>query len=202
MLWKSAVLTGLLLTGTACSAMEASIAPEATPESPAELMAQDLVAPDSTAPETLPETPPEAPPDSIAPPYPASPRPTPMSFQLENYQWQNRVLLVFAPSSQQPDYQEQMQQFATQSNGFAERDLLLVQVLADGESRLNDDVLEPASADRLRQQFGVQPDEFVVILIGKDGTSKREQATPVDVDSLFAQIDGMPMRQREMQERE
>jgi hypothetical protein len=124
-----------------------------------------------------------------------------MSFDLEDYQWRNRVLLVFAPSEQHPNYQQQMQQFVAQTDEFTDRDLLLVQVLASGQSRLNGEPLDPASADRLRQQFGVQSDEFRVILIGKDGTVKRSETSPVAVSSVFTQIDAMPMRQQEMQQR-
>ena len=37
-------------------------------------------------------------------------------------------------------------------------------------------------------------------LIGKDGGQKWRQSEPLDMETLFALIDGMPMRQAEMRE--
>ncbi|WP_190510597.1 DUF4174 domain-containing protein [Leptolyngbya sp. FACHB-321] len=62
--------------------------------------------------------------------------------------------------------------------------------------------LSSASADRLRQQFGIPPEEFAVILVGKDGTEKQRSQTPVDLELLFRTIDAMPMRQQEMRSRQ
>jgi len=38
-------------------------------------------------------------------------------------------------------------------------------------------------------------------LVGKDGGVKRSETTPVQATAIFEQIDAMPMRQQEMQER-
>lgn len=54
-------------------------------------------------------------------------------------------------------------------------------------------------AAALRQRFGVGKAAFRVVLVGKDGGVKLSSASPVPVDRLFALIDAMPMRQREMQ---
>jgi hypothetical protein len=136
------------------------------------------------------------------PQEPASPSPAqPQSFWLEDHQWQNRILLLFAPSEQHPDYQQQLQQMAGQETEIAERELLVVHSLATGTNRLAEQPLDGASSDRLRQQFGITPDEFAVILVGKDGTQKRQERSPISLTTIFDQIDGMPMRQREMLER-
>ena len=39
------------------------------------------------------------------------------------------------------------------------------------------------------------------LLVGKDGSVKRTAHEPLDADDLFAQIDQMPMRRREIRER-
>ena len=41
-----------------------------------------------------------------------------------------------------------------------------------------------------------------VLLIGKDGGVKLRSTEPVSTDELFALIDSMPMRRREMEERD
>jgi hypothetical protein len=127
-------------------------------------------------------------------------------FHLEDHQWQNRILLIFAPSEQHPSYQQQLQQFEGQEGELIDRELLVVHSFATGNSHVNglsanSHLIEAASTDRLRQQFSITPDEFAVILIGKDGTPKREERSPISLTVVFDQIDTMPMRQREMWER-
>ncbi len=51
----------------------------------------------------------------------------------------------------------------------------------------------------MRHRFKVEPAEFLVILIGKDGGEKLSSKTPVPVDQLERLIDSMPMRKSEMQ---
>lgn len=74
-------------------------------------------------------------------------------FNLDAYQWKNRLLLVFADNADDA-YKQQIQLLATQT-GLAERDLLLVQVLTQGTSRLSNQVLAPEVAKQLRSRFNV-----------------------------------------------
>lgn len=110
-------------------------------------------------------------------------------------------MLVFAPSENSPAYETQMQLFEGQETSFDDRNLLLVQILAEGESRANDQWLDEASAAKLRERFDVGKGEFCVILVGKDGTAKRRDDVPVKPAVIFDEIDAMPMRQREIRER-
>jgi hypothetical protein len=125
-----------------------------------------------------------------------------IEFKLSDYQWQHRILLVFAPSTDSSQYQQQMQAWQTDVVGTNDRDLKLVQILETGESQVDGRSLSSASADRLRQQFRVPPEEFSVILVGKDGTEKQRSQTPIDLAALFRTIDAMPMRQQEMRSRQ
>ncbi|BAY14184.1 DUF4174 domain-containing protein [Calothrix sp. NIES-2098] len=122
------------------------------------------------------------------------------SFNLSAQKWQNRVLLVFAPSVDNRNYQQQMQLLQQHNSGFADRDLVLVQALAD-KSYANGQLIDESSVANLRSRFGVDKDNFRVILVGKDGGVKRQDTTPVQVKAIFEQIDAMPMRQQEMQQR-
>ncbi len=96
----------------------------------------------------------------------------------------SRVLLVLAAPGD-ARMAEQARILAADRAGTAERDLVL---------------LEPAVADqeRLRRRYGVAPDAFAVLLIGKDGGVKLRSAAPLAAGTLFETIDAMPMRQAEM----
>lgn len=123
-----------------------------------------------------------------------------MRLDLSNYLWENRLLLVFAPSEADPNYQQQMQSFEATQAGFADRDLLLIELLADGNSHLNDEAIAQEDVEAVRSRYGAAPEDFTVILIGKDGTQKRQDIEPVSAEAIFSEIDAMPMRQREMQQ--
>ncbi len=123
------------------------------------------------------------------------------SFSLSSQKWKNRVLLVFAPSSSHRTYQQQMQLFEQHQRDFANRDLVLVQVLAQGPSYANGEPIDSSTVAHLRDRFGVSKEDFRVVLVGKDGGTKRSDSSPVKANTIFGEIDAMPMRQQEMRER-
>lgn len=121
-----------------------------------------------------------------------------IEFNLRDYQWQHRIVLIFAPSERSPAYQQQIQQWKAHQEGIQERDLKLVEVLGTEESRADGIPINPISAERLRQQFGITIKDFMVILVGKDGTEKQRNQAPVEPTAVFRTIDAMPMRQQEV----
>ncbi|WP_199313032.1 DUF4174 domain-containing protein [Microcoleus sp. FACHB-672] len=123
-----------------------------------------------------------------------------MAFNLNTYQWKNRLLLIFAPSKDNPDYQRQMQLIQKTVADFQERDLIAIELLAQYTSQAETQTLNEADAANLRSEFNVAPEEFRVILIGKDGTAKRRDQKPVAPEVIFNQIDEMPMRRQEMRD--
>ncbi len=123
------------------------------------------------------------------------------SFSLSSPKWKNRLLLVFAPSEHNPAYQQQMQLFAKAKQDFVNRDLVLLQVLAQGNSYANGEQIGSSSAAQLRDRFGVGNSDFRVVLVGKDGGTKRSNSNPVQASAIFNEIDAMPMRRQEMRER-
>lgn len=125
-----------------------------------------------------------------------------MKFSLNDYQGKNRLLLIFAPTPENSAYQMQMQFLQAQQAGCAERDLLLVELLAGGKSRLDGQTIDEVDLDATCSRFHVDPLQFQVILVGKDGTEKYRDHRPLPADTLFSQIDSMPMRQREMLEQQ
>lgn len=94
---------------------------------------------------------------------------------LSAHRWKERIVLLKAPTAANLAYQTQLDAFAEQQAGMDERDLVVI------------------------SQFGA--DTFSAVLIGKDGGRKWEQNEPLNPADLFALIDGMPMRQVEMRQR-
>lgn len=91
--------------------------------------------------------------------------------ELAEHRWRHRVLIVDAPSLDDPGYRAQASAFLAVWSGLLERDLHII----------------------TRQQAPA----FRVRLVGKDGGVKLDQGTPVSPDELFALIDAMPMRRAE-----
>lgn len=124
----------------------------------------------------------------------------PMDLNL--YRWKNRLLMVFSPSQDDSNYQSLTEEIQEQRKGLRDRELLVFEIFEKGPSRLDNSPLPKDSVDFLRKKFSAGQGSFLVILIGKDGGEKmRRQNQKVSLTEIFAVIDGMPMRQREMKER-
>ncbi len=118
---------------------------------------------------------------------------------LSFYKWKNRLLLLFAPSASDEKYEEQIRLLEGLEAEFEDRDLLLGKFLEVETGEL-DGAIPPEDAAKQRDAFSVEPDGFVVLLIGKDGTEKFRTGEPVPAEEIFRRIDAMPMRRREMRE--
>ena len=94
-------------------------------------------------------------------------------------------VLVFTNSASHQEYKKQMQVLNAAQSALAERDVV---VLVDAKPQILSD---------LRMTF--MPEDFLFVLIGKDGSVKYRSEEPVSTTKLFSLIDAMPMRQREMQ---
>ena len=116
---------------------------------------------------------------------------------LDGYRWKNRLVLIFAPSSKDGSYLEQKSEFEGKADELEDRDIIMIELLKAGISMMDDVPLADNQQLLLRKKFQVI-DDFVFILIGKDGTVKRRTKQPVLCDELFSLIDSMPMRKEEM----
>lgn len=119
---------------------------------------------------------------------------------LERFRWQNRVLLVFAGAPGDPELAQQQGLLDDTRPGLTERDLVVITALGN-EIHVEGAARGDLSADHLRHAYDIPPEGFRVLLIGKDGGVKLREEHPVATDDLFALIDAMPMRRREMRER-
>ena len=119
---------------------------------------------------------------------------------LDAYRWQNRIVIVFAGADATEQLAQQRRMLASNPCGLQDRDVLVVTV--EDDSVAVDGIPHHAmDADRLRAVFDVPEQGYVLLLVGKDGGVKLRLKEPVAAEDLFALIDGMPMRQREMQRR-
>jgi hypothetical protein len=120
---------------------------------------------------------------------------------LSSYQGKNRLLMLFAPSEDAPMYQSFKKQLQRRAQEMRDRDLVTFHLFESGEGRLDDRSLHKEQVLPLRKLFSITRGECTVILIGKDGDVKFREQLPVDLSEIFAIIDAMPMRQREIRER-
>lgn len=112
---------------------------------------------------------------------------------LQVWQGKNRVLVLYAPTIEHPEYLKQLKMLGNAEDGLQERDLVQV--------ALTDKEINDGTHNFLQKALGVKRDEFNVILVGKDGGVKYRSDKATDVQEIFSTIDAMPMRQNEMKER-
>ncbi|MDO6409934.1 DUF4174 domain-containing protein [Pantoea phytobeneficialis] len=104
----------------------------------------------------------------------------PDTADLSQYRWHSRPVVIFAPSTQDASYLEQMAMLEKAQTALAERDVI---VLTD---------TAPTKQGQLRSQL--QPKGFEVVLVGKDGGMKLRDTRPISSEILLSTIDQMPMR--------
>lgn len=123
---------------------------------------------------------------------------TAMATELNDYRWESRPLLVFAPTATDPRLLKTLSRIDASRCDFISRDMVLGQVVAEGNSTLDGNSVDADEARRLTDRFAIGPSAFSVVLIGKDGGEKlRVDAVP-DLQAIYAVVDGMPMRSREL----
>lgn len=117
---------------------------------------------------------------------------------LNKYKWENRVLLLFTPDAENEEYSKQKTDISNNAKGLPERDMVLIDIEGETILRVNGEVQTGQHGKQLRKQFGVAPDAFTILLLGKDGTEKYRSTNAVPLETIYTLIDQMPMRQQEM----
>jgi len=113
--------------------------------------------------------------------------------KLAELRWQNRVLVLYTPTAEHPEYVKQRRLLEGVKNSLDERDLVQI--------RQVDATTDAGTRDYARRELRVQPGAFNLLLIGKDGGVKYRSTEATNPQQLFATVDAMPMRQSEMRER-
>jgi hypothetical protein len=120
---------------------------------------------------------------------------------LSRFRGRNRLLLIFAPSASDEGYARQRDLLKRHEAGFADRDLLALHLFEDGSGGSMGEPVTPEQAAAARREFGVGDGLFAAVLVGRDGGAKLRSGEPVPAPDLFARVDAMPMRRREMREK-
>jgi hypothetical protein len=118
------------------------------------------------------------------------------------YQWQNRLLLVFAPSPSDQRLAVLEKSLINRSADVQDRDLLVFRIFESGPSYLDRRKLSPEDAESLRRRFKVPSGAIRQILIGKDGGVKLAGDEKTTLQSVFDLTDTMPMRRQEMRKKD
>ena len=114
-----------------------------------------------------------------------------------------RPLLVFSPQTDDPRLKEQTATLDAAADDMMDRFVMLTPILPDAKSYQAPldapyTVLSQQDMDAIRARFHIAADEFVVLLLGEDGTEKLRSTKPIPIDRLNALIDSMPERRVEM----
>ncbi|MEM9441644.1 MAG: DUF4174 domain-containing protein [Pseudomonadota bacterium] len=120
---------------------------------------------------------------------------------LDAYRWQNRLIVVFADQDSKKEMEQQHHMLLTSRRGLLDRHLVIVEV-DQGLVTFDGLISQSVGGNELRDVLNVSRSGFSVVLIGKDGGVKMRSTEPTTSASLFALIDAMPMRQREMKEQQ
>ncbi|WP_062114225.1 DUF4174 domain-containing protein [Aureimonas sp. AU40] len=114
---------------------------------------------------------------------------------LDALRWKNRILVLFAPSADDPAFVRQSRTLLADRKALAERELVVLGVAGDRVETLYGDPKVRHEAGALRRHFGrAATSPFEAILIGKDGGVKWRRDALFDIGDLNAVIDAMPMR--------
>lgn len=121
---------------------------------------------------------------------------------IENYRWENRLLLVFAPSIQNEQFEQIYSTIQKHQEAAEERHLKTIYLIQTGQSSVDGDNINQETAEAIRKKFVVSDGNVTAILIGKDGGEKLRQRNDFDIQEVFNRIDQMPMRKAEMEEQQ
>ena len=121
------------------------------------------------------------------------------SQNLEQYQWQKRLLLVISDHEKNNKFVDQIKELNSDKKGLKERKLLIINVLPN-QYKIGLTIGSWHSSNKLYTKYYSNSISFKVILIGLDGTIKSEKNDLMTNEELFYLIDKMPMRQREIRD--
>lgn len=120
---------------------------------------------------------------------------------LDDLRWNHRLLLVFAPAPNSVGLQTVQRQWRGAHTDTTERHLTRIDVVGT-QVHVEGSHSHGLDATTLRSRFGVAPNAFAMVLVGKDGTEKMRTPAPSPrgLTPVFDRIDSMPMRQQEMRD--
>ena len=116
---------------------------------------------------------------------------------MDSYRWQKRPLIVLAPHPDAALVRAQRLALGRDRHERLTHDMVWIEVLGS-EVTINGTPVAGVRAADLRRRYGIAHEDVWVLLVGKDGGVKLRRSEPISADELFATIDAMPMRRREI----
>lgn len=113
-----------------------------------------------------------------------------------------RPLLVFSPTGNNAELRDQVNLLDHDADDMMDRFVLLTPVLADSHGYqppldAPHALLNSKEMAGLRHRYHVPDSDFLVLLLGEDGSVKLRDSHPVSTERLNSLIDAMPMRKVE-----
>lgn len=115
---------------------------------------------------------------------------------IKNHQWENRVLLIYSSDKNAPKLSKQLSILSQDKEGLAERKLVIYSFTKNTYRKNFEKNWKESNS--LFKKFVNKKDNFTVWLLGLDGGVKLKQQGIISTQKLFAIIDGMPIRKREL----
>lgn len=112
-----------------------------------------------------------------------------------------RPLLIFAPKPDDARLDIQLRNLHQHAAEMGDREIVPL-ALPYNNPGSTDAQLSVSEAVEQRRRFHVAPADFLVVLLGKDGGAKLRSSKPLSAAKLVDTVDGMPMRQQEMRQRD
>ncbi|CAL2056467.1 DUF4174 domain-containing protein [Tenacibaculum sp. 190524A05c] len=130
------------------------------------------------------------------------------NLDLSEFEWKNRVLLTVSNSNSSLLALEQMTVFNSNAKGFKERKLILFEIQPERYRKITVNDMSIIKTDwkysnKPYLKYQSKKVKFKALLIGLDGGIKNTKTNKIFTQTdLFAIIDGMPMRKRELRKKQ
>jgi 3-deoxy-D-arabino-heptulosonate 7-phosphate (DAHP) synthase len=115
-----------------------------------------------------------------------------MAQELDSHRWKERLLILYSPDLEDKSYQQQLEVFRKAAKGLKERKLVVYTLLPNS-------YIKGLQSTKKQRASSRPVTDFAIELIGLDGGRKLFSKKTVTIQELFALIDRMPMRRREME---
>ncbi|WP_197022154.1 DUF4174 domain-containing protein [Sediminibacter sp. Hel_I_10] len=117
---------------------------------------------------------------------------------LKKHQWEDRLILVFAKTSENLEFQKQLNELKAHEDGLKDRKLIVYRITPQSYATGFSKNTPWSQNATLFTDFMKSNDRFKILLIGLDGGIKLKASKIVAAGTLFETIDAMPMRRAEL----
>lgn len=124
-------------------------------------------------------------------------------FDLENLEWENRLVIVFSDNDE--FIQNQLDDLTKYSDEIVDRDLVILfsdnnEFFVSFDGFQSKEMINEVSYEKIFKRFFNNRNSRT-LLLGKDGQIKIDTNKFIDSNKIFKEIDQMPMRIEEMKNR-